>query len=404
MPSSSDAIALPLLAGQASMWVAEQMGTIGRPYNLRTLVSRPRRDGLNETTAVLACRTMVERHPSISARLPSERGVPTQVFDRPAPVESRVAAVDDPTGEVALLSLTAELGAVAIDIEDGPLTRFYVLAAKEFIHIAVLQHHCITDGIAQDQISRDLGALLEGNPLDTLDDFFEISSRALELQRQGEWDIAGLVEGHAEPLPDELSFPSEERTGEGAIQRLYLDGLADRLSVVAAERGVTRLGLVTAGLGVAFGPHVSDDWLLGIVATTRPGPAVRVTGCFVNTVPLVVRASWAAMSPAVLVEVTGAVREQLSHRHVPVAAWAREWRRRGLQYPTPERVTLSLFPSTRDRLPSTGIVKGMRDGISISAGFGHELSLTLEHPHHLMTDDVATDILNRLGTALAELT
>ena len=67
---------------------------------------------------------------------------------------------------------------------------------------------------------------------------------------------------------------------------------------------------------------------------------------------------------------------------------------------TPERVTLSLFPSVRDRLPRTGVVKGMRDGISLTVGFGGELGLAVEHPHHLMTEQVATDILNRLGTAL----
>ncbi len=401
--SASDAITLPLLAGQASIWVAEQFGTIGRPYNLRMRVSLDREGSVTEASALEACRALVERHPSLRARLPAAQGVPVQTFDRPAPIELRRCGADDPSGAASLNALVGELGKRQIDLAHGPLNELYVLVARTHIHVVALQHHCVTDAMSQSLIAGEIEAMAAGGQLEDVDDLFAVLHESLELERQAASRIETVVDEVALPLPGELSFPCIEGAVTGGIKKRYHEGLADQLSRSATERGVSRLALTTASTAAAVAPHAPEGWQMGLVATTRPTRDARVVGCFVNTLPLVIRPSWSSPSTAAIEEIHAAIRRQLSHRHLPLAAWTRELRRRGFEFPTPERLVVSQFPSTTRRLPDTKLVKGSRGGITIAAGFGDELSLSLEYPHAMMSDDTADTFLDEMVSALTEL-
>lgn len=308
---------LPLLGGQSSIWAAEQFGTIGAPYNTRCVLSYPR-DMVDGDRMESILDAIVDHHPALQARIVSDRGVPYQRFDRPAAIERRRASMADPSGDAAVLSVVDDVGTRSLDLSEE-VSSLYVVDSAEMLHVVALQHHVMVDGMSRQVLMSDIDALVFGNSFDPGDDYETTLGEALDREREAASDapqVAAQLTG--------VAASAVAPAGDGfAVDHQRQPDLLAGLKREGKENGFSLPGAVLAGLvKVAGGPATVP--VVSMAVGTRPRASTRCIGCFVNTVPIVIR------KPLSPIAASEAVREAARHRHVPDSLVGVECRRQGI--------------------------------------------------------------------------
>ncbi len=379
---------LPLLAGQTSIWVAEQFGTAGNPYNIafglgfdRDQVSAP------QLTSVVD--TLVDTHRCLHARVIDDRGLPRQRFDARPHIETVEQDRDDVT------SRASALRDHRFDLGEGPLSRFEVVTTPTGTHLLSCQHHVVWDGASRAIAIDDVSAMVEGRDPAPSMPYAEALSACLELERQAEPDAEAVLDALAAAGPVDPAV-DEETDGYGSAVRI-----SPTLATAVAgfvDRGGSHGGLVLAAATAAL--DLDAPRLAGVVVSTRPAPHARVAGCFVNTVPVVVTPDLADPGAA-----GAALRQAQRTRHLPLRVLTAGARRRGLPFRVDERLLVS-FSAVTSRFPvRLPPARGNRIG-GITFRYwdvNGEVMLELEHTHAALTPAAADGLADRFLGALTAL-
>jgi len=384
---------LPLLGGQTSIWLAEQFGPLGRPYNARWSLSYDR-DAVAERDAIQAVEALIAMHPAVSLRVGSERGVPYQTVGRPAPCEVVVCNDDDPDGVRTLNRLADTLASKEMKVESDPLAEMLVVSARNRVHILVFQHHLAMDGSTRTLLSSDLDQLARGLTPPHPDNFAEAlhASHELELGAIAELDdsLEKLADADGITLPDHPNA-----NGHGTIE----DQLAPARSDDSPKPGPAARAVMAAT--VAVRPYcLGNRCLIWVTTSTRPAPSSRVAGCFVNTIAVSVPVGLTT-EQAGANEAQSALRDATSMRHLPSGQLAAAARRRRLAALPAEQV---LATATRSA-PIPGFAaytfSGARSGLTFRTwDFGSDETISLEYPAMLLSEPEASEVFERYRSAL----
>ncbi|MFE8938095.1 amino acid adenylation domain-containing protein [Streptomyces sp. NPDC007872] len=402
----------PLSFAQQRLWFLDQLQP-GRPdYNIPVAV---RLEGALDADALLdALRGVVVRHEVLRSRLtegpdgPVQHVEPAGVF---VPVVTDLDGLPREEARSRALGLAHGDAAAPFDLTRAPLLRARLVrvAAEEHLLVLVL-HHTVGDGWSMPVLWRELSdayaALRRGErPVPP----------ALPVQYgdYAHWQQRRLAEGAAdrgiahwrERLADlpSLELPTDRprphvRTGAGGSLAFELPAeLAERLGVLARERGATLFMVLLAGFQSLLIRWTGQyDLAVGSPVAGRDRTELEpLVGFFVNT--LVLRTDLSG-DPA-FGEAVRRVRETalaaFEHQDVPFDRLVEELRpERDLSRNPLFDVLFQLHPDQLDALPLDGIRTTSLDTANGTAKFDLSLALT-EHPNGLTgTLSYASDLFD----------
>lgn len=382
---------LPLLAGQTSIWAAEQFGPLGRPYNARWSLSYGR-DTATDSDIVKAIESLIGMHPSMSLRIGSDKGIPYQIADRSPAI--RIVSCDrtDPEGTATLGRLAEDLVHRQQQLDEDSLTEIHVVSAQRKVHVLALQHHLALDAIARGILSSDLDQLIRGSEPPTPPDFAETVAASHDLEADAIAEADETLE-RIGPV-DEIALPRHpEADGYGAAFGLLpalAPSAATAFAVVAASAGLSR-----------YLP--ADRCLIAVTVSTRPTADTRIAGCFVNTVAVPVSAGLST-DPSGAAVAQSAIREASCMRHLPSQHLVAAARRAKVALASPERVIATAI----NKVDITGFTvypfRGALSGLTFRAwDLGASTSISLEYPRSLLSDQEASIVFQRYQAALRTL-
>lgn len=394
---------LPVLTPQAGIWAAELMGTQGRPYNLCWSARYDRTD-VTDAAMRAAVGQLTERHASLHARVPSERGVPVQRFDRPPVVTLRRCGDDDPTGAAAHGPLVRELGTKVNNLEEDALTEIHVLSAKDKIRVIFLQHHVISDGITRALLLEELDALLDGGSPAPVDDYEETVRFALELEHEGAAEVERVIDRWATSPPAPIEFPGNAGAVGFASADGSISGLADRLTAAAAATGANAAVFAVLAASAGLAPYLpAEQMAICIAVSTRPTRESRVGGCFVNNIPVVTQPELTPDTGAAT-RLRAQIREAAQSRHLPLATLMTAARQRGLVLARPDLALVSASNVSGRGDPVAHGFHGTLAGATFRLWYVNgDLVFSLIAPHSLLGDEQADESFARSSAALEQL-
>lgn len=394
---------LPLLAGQTAIWVAEQLGTLGRPYNARWSLTYNRGDA-TDRDVLAALQALIELHPSLRTRIGSDRGVPYQLMDRPAPVEVIHCDDTDPDGTTTRQTLADQLGSKVQNLEQDSLSEIYVISAAEQVHIVFLQHHLGFDGGTRTVLPQDLDDVIGARVPSQPDDFTRCVLASYELQSQAIRNASEALDTLADAAVTGMQVPIHNQAeGFGAAESTIAIPDGSHTDLVGAS-GVTRAGIAIAATLAGLAPYrPSGNTLVGLVVSSRPRPESRVAGCFVNTVPVI-------LSSELTPEIEGAqqsqeaIRAAVRLRHFPVGELTSRARRQKLGLPRPD----SILTSTSGTPDIPGMIAYQFQGAISRVTFrmwdlGDRTRLTFDYPLSVFTEPEAHTVFEEYRRTVARL-
>jgi len=382
---------LPLLAGQTSIWVAEQFGPLGRPYNARWSISYERA-AATDTQLVDAVTALAAMHPCMRLRVGSDKGIPYQIADRPPSIQIVKCDQTDPAGTTTLRRLAKDLAHKKQRLEEDSLTEIYVVSARQQVHVLALQHHLALDAIARAILSSDLDQLVRGFAPPSPPGFAEsvVASRDLEATAISRVDDALEKLG---PV-DAITLPEHPRAhGYGAASEVLsplASSAATAFAVLAAATGLT-----------AYLPE--ERCLIAVTVSTRPHEDTRIAGCFVNTVAVPVSVGLSA-DPSGAAIAQRAIHEASSMRHLPSRQLTAAARQAGVALAEPERVIVTAINMVKTpgfaAYPFNGALSGL---VFRGWDMNDATTISLEYPRSLLSDQEASVVFGRYRAALRVL-
>jgi amino acid adenylation domain-containing protein len=353
------------------------------------------RQRLAEFTAALE--RVIARHDVFRTSIAwAELAEPAQVVWRQAPLpvtEITVeTAADDPSG-----SAIAALRAAAptwMDLSRAPLLRLTTAAEPGTgQHLALLQiHHLVQDDTGFEILLAEIAALLAGHadrlpePLKFRD--FVAQARLGTTRDEHEQYFASLLGDVTEPTAP-YGLADIYQAGASRSARQMLDaGLAGRLRDLARSRGVSVATIVhLAWARTLAAISGRDDVVFGTVLVGRmnAGPgADRIPGLYMNTLPVRVAVAATGVADA-LTAVRSQLAALLTHEHAPLVLAQQA---SGIPAHLPLFTTLLNFRHSRARDTSTPRAQGNDTGIKIVAASADRSN----YPLTVSLDDLGTGL------------
>ncbi|MEU3229308.1 amino acid adenylation domain-containing protein [Nocardiopsis alba] len=287
-----------------------------------------------DTTALRAAAdALLRRHPALRAGFMHE-GVerPVQFVPESVPAAWHETDLSDlPVVEARrrLDHLRVAQRERRFDLARPPLIRHVLVHLPEGRDVLLLTfHHIVMDGWSGELYNAELMDLyLRGGDDTGLPEPRPYRDYLVWLSRQ---DRRSSVEAWRSALDgvDEGTLISAGEGGDTTIMPRTVDGivdpaLADRLTTLARELGVTPNTLFLTAWGLALRSHTGgDDIVFGSTVSGRP-PEIdgvdSIVGVFFNTVPVRVRVRPAETVRDLLVRIQGEQADLLAHHHVGLA-------------------------------------------------------------------------------------
>jgi Condensation domain len=399
-------VELPLLAGQSSIWVAEQLGTHGHPYNLRWAQTYDR-DLIDEDAAMAALSEIVARHGALQGRIVSNRGVASQRLDSRPAVETIRCGAEDPAGTTTVDQLMSVLATRDVDIEQGPLSEFYVVSARDRTHIVANQHHILSDGQTRSIIATELDDLIHRRSTDHVTtDYVSAVEEALELEQSASAGLQVALDELSSADVGPLRWDADPETEGFGIEEQFVPAAGDALAAAAESSGVGIAAFIIVASAASLGPWLPrGPTVVALVASARPPRARNVAGCFVNSIPVVVPPGLGC-DRAGLASAAAAIRHAARLRHLPMARIAAGARRRGLDLSLGEHLLVSIGELCLDADLSAPFPRGCRQGATTIRVWrvNSDAALSIESHRSMMSDEGASQAMIRLSAALEVLT
>jgi len=309
--------------GQRALWFVQQWAPDSGAYE----ITRAARicSPLDVPALDRALRALVQRHPALRTRLPSEGGEPVSrllAWDGPVADHHDVPGLDDG-------SLRQRIEADArrgFDLAAGPLFRASLYSRAPEDHVLLLSvHHVVADFWSLSVLVDDLLALYAAELAGVAAGLPELPAAApahpaadgqarLDYWRRA---LAGAPE--AVELP--TTFPRPRlQSYQGATHELRIDRATLReLDTLARAAGATRFVALMAAFAALLARYAGDDVVVGTPTAGREDHrSARLVGYFVNPVPLRIRVGPGVTFRALMAGVRRVVLDALDHA-VPFA-------------------------------------------------------------------------------------
>ncbi len=288
----TEAVNLPLSAGQAEIWFDEKLNGRGVAYNSAGYLDI--RGPLDVAALISAARGMVDEAECTRTRYVEVEGAPRQVVTPLPELPLTELAL---TAEEAADWMRADL-ATPFSLDEFPLFRLAVIKVAEDRHFFYMRiHHLLCDGYSQVVFWRRLTELyagVDGAPIPPL-------SALLDGERAYEGSAAAVKDkdfwaGAFDETPDLVSLSTRTVSGpevRGFLRRtdVLSKDTAQALRELASRSASTWPAVVLSAVAV-YTQRLTGvgDVLLTLPATARMGATMRaVPGMVANYLPLRVR-------------------------------------------------------------------------------------------------------------------
>ena len=345
-------------AAQAAMFFAEQKGITSCAYNLTTVVDVTGDSASLDAGEVF--RRLADATPALRLRMGLDEwsGEVAYGFSRDKP---EVVSIDlDGADPEAVRVAVDEVAQRPFDADGGALARFLIVrTAADRVHLAVICHHLCVDGISHARLASRLGNAVEG-PVPTEEEREYVGLvrdvRALEQQA-----MVGDLDYWRRRVPAGFS-PAVWRDGlagepaSGLSLTPLDDRVVRRLGEAAQADQVRPFHILMAAVHSAL-PLVGDGpSVVSTAVSTRPlaQKEARVTGCFINEVPLQAGPRSAATPRGIAVREGPGWREDLRRRYIPFTQLVGRAKRRDGDQSQLDTVIVSYRKSPRRLAWSSG--------------------------------------------------
>ncbi|WP_349367911.1 SDR family NAD(P)-dependent oxidoreductase [Salinarimonas sp.] len=319
-------VPLPILPGQRSIWIAEQMSpersnfAVNAAYRIAGALDAPALQG--------ALAALAARHEPLRTRFVAVDGAPRQVID-PPPTGWRLpiaeAAEDDAAAMEAFFARPFDLAA-------DPPWRARLLRHGPDRHTLLLSlHHIVVDDWSIGLLLEDLGTLyraaragappIAADPVQFADICLARSRRADDDADIAYWREALADLPSAPPLPADVTAPPDDRPHAGGVVTATISAdLLSRVRAAAAAAETTPFVWLLTAFGIALaGSGGTRDVVLGTPLAGRSEPgADRMVGYFVNPAVLRIAVADAASFADQARRCAGIVAAAHAHGTVPV--------------------------------------------------------------------------------------
>lgn len=262
----------PASFAQRGVWINELAGS-GTAYQMPLAITFT--GPLDVPALLAACRTVLERHPLLSAAFREEDG---EIHIIPA--------ANPPT-----ISHGAPSPAPEFDVRRGPLARFTLTPLGPDRHrLLFVAHHLVFDGMSKDILVGDLAAAYAGHPLPAVPVVYGQAVAAERERVQAALAEAAVFWKERWRDPARLFLPGGpltawRRPGPGASLQVLTE-LPD-----VSEWGVTPFELLVAALHALMYRYGDSEPITAIDLSTRRPETAGVVGLFVNELPVSSRPS-----------------------------------------------------------------------------------------------------------------
>ena len=314
--------AFPLTAGQASIFLADQMGAPDGAFTTAVIVEV--RGDLRPGSLVDACRRLARHTAALRLRtgIDDATGRFVQWFAHTPPQVDVVGLADDGQSVVDVAMAHAR---VPFDVDGGQLNRMLVVPMRRRSAVVVLIHHLAVDGVSYRTLARRIGNAVvdtladepETAYLDVLHHVHRAEAAARTNDRE-HW-LRRLPAGVVLPSWRASGSPVEDAAVEDGRRLVTLEPAPTaRLEARCASAGVGLFPVLAAAVHRALPVAGGDLSAVCAAASVRPRGARDggVLGCFVNEVPLVSHAD------------TGRVESTLGMAAREASAWHADLARR----------------------------------------------------------------------------
>jgi amino acid adenylation domain-containing protein len=337
----------PASLPQTSIWMHEQMAYDGNPYGIT--VSATLSGALDTSLLRSACQAVVHAEPALTTRFfmsaagleqcvtPDDR-VRFEVLEgRNIPVEQKQQYIDNHIRRVASRRLN-------VSREAPVVIRVVALTENEFILI-IQVHHMVCDGLSVKVLLKKLAgtynALAKGTPPTSMPDYRFLAycdwehgmfsddqarqrsklteggastvSRALRY-----WEDAVPELERSQPLPSDYPNRTDPSFEGGEvvvdIERGRVGNYLDQIR----KRGVTPFHLFFAAYSKAlFRTFKYERQAIGFTNSMRPAEFDDALGCYITTLPCLLRVSEFTTGPELLEQVSDSLWNAVESKHVP---------------------------------------------------------------------------------------
>ncbi|MFE7610156.1 amino acid adenylation domain-containing protein [Streptomyces celluloflavus] len=325
---------LPLSFAQQRLWFLDAYEPGGTDYISPTGL---RMRGPLDTRALRgALDDLVARHASLRTVFEEVDGQGAQtireVCEVPMPLTD-LSALPVPERDAALHELLSEQTGTPFDLREGPLVRAALVRLAEEDHVlALCVHHIVTDGWSSAVITRDLRAMYAARLHGEKAELPPLPLRYADFAR---WQRDRLTEDAAQEQIaywrerlaglEPLELPTDRprpplQTKNGAVLGFRIpEEVTDRISELAASRGVTLFVVLLAACQLLFARHSGRrDIAVGTVASGRERAELEeLVGFFVNTLVVRTAIDEHRSFDDLLTRVRETVVEGLAHQDVP---------------------------------------------------------------------------------------
>ena len=293
---------VPLTPGQRRLWFVDLLNP-GRAFHNLPFAYRLR--GTVDVRALGgALASVVGRHEALRTRFPTRGAEPVAVVDEDPRAELAVVELDRSGGEdepSALGRLLTAEAARPFDVQAGPLLRALLVRLDADHHVfMVTVHHLVFDGWSRSVLFRELATAYAAGTGDTSARLPEVPLQAGDVAA---WWAARLERDASAALrrwttrlagaDPYLALPGTARAAStparGARHAFRLCGApVDRLSVVAAEAGVTPFVVLFTAFAALLGARTGQtDFVVGTPVANRSRRQLEgVVGFLVSTAPI----------------------------------------------------------------------------------------------------------------------
>ncbi len=322
---------LPLSFAQERLWFLAELETDGAALN-KTLALRLR--GPLEVAAVeWAIEQVLQRHNVLRTRFSMVDGEPTQVADAALPPLAVEDLAREAEPESAAMQRFEELGAIPIDLAEGPVARAHLLRIGADDHVlVVVVHHVAIDRVSWSILVTELSQLYEArrggaeaSPLPALavqyGDYahWQRSRYGTERDRLLEFWRKTLDALPTLELPTDRPRPEVQQFRGGRATHSLSRSASDGLRALGRGEGCTWFMTVLAAFDVLLARTSSqDEVVVGVPVSNRETVELEaLVGLFVNTVVVRVGLGGAVSFREVLRRVRDATVAALEHGAQP---------------------------------------------------------------------------------------
>lgn len=332
----------PASYAQRSMWA---FALRYRTANLNEMVIPWRvRGPLRVDHMAAALGDLVQRHPTLRARLSYEHGQLYQVVMPPEPVSLAVNEVEGASVDLRLTNAVALLNAPerqALDIINGPtfLARLYRIGVDDHV-LCLYVHHAMCDGWSIGIMLREMMSFYQARTGGAAADLPKLTEQYADV---AQWELRAYEAGD---LDDEIRYWRTEL--DGLPPPIALPALASRkgnrdwrartthvyepapfmhgLRELAGKLRVSPFALLLSALAVLLRHRTgSEDLLVGVPTLNRwSAQAMQIVGYMTSMLPVRVRPAGAIGFDALCAQAHSSIRKMLAYGRVPLEVLLRE--------------------------------------------------------------------------------